>query len=197
MNEAEQTPPTVDLETAYKQLLDNLWYAQHEYHLRCDSGREGAKIACRAVAQFLYVLDRNALLAAPFMGIFGALQDLNNNVTSELFAKTKTGATRSRSSLKRHFQVTASACLEVLVQLAVPLDQAAAQVARAADKWPGKGDQRVTATTVRNWRDKARAGTELERRPFNTMCRHMMRDQQPKIIVEQLLRSGPLGIPKS
>jgi len=63
---------------AYRELLETLWYA---------SGLEGAKLACRAVAHFLWARDENPELAAPFLMIASSFTDLEQGLEPPLFSK--------------------------------------------------------------------------------------------------------------
>ena len=46
-------PPFMELEGAYKELLEGLWYAHHVFKTRGDDGREGAALGCQAVVRFI------------------------------------------------------------------------------------------------------------------------------------------------
>lgn len=190
-------PPKEDLSVALTELMENLWYAQHQFHEKGDAGREGVRIACHAVARFLAVLHVNPELAVPFLATRAALLDLEKGVTNELLSLHSGDTRRSRSASKKHFQAFASALLEVLVELGDPLDTAAAKVARAANNWAGKGSQIIKGTTVRNWRDEQRAGSSDERQSFEAMRKDLLAQPDPRKEVDRFLREGPPGIAKS
>lgn len=195
-NESESIP-VVGFDEAFRELQESLWRAQIEFHSKNDAGRSGAKLSCLAVARFLRVLDQNPLMAAPFFTIRGALDDLDRGVTAELLNRYASDSVRSRSSQKKHLQIMASACLEFLVDKGEPLDQASARVARLVNKWPGIGNQEISATTVRNWRDTIRAGAPAERRVFSQVIAYIRSCENPEQEVATLLDNGPPGIPKS
>lgn len=190
-------PPKKVLPDAYRELMENLYYAQHQFHSKGDAGREGVRIACQSVVRFLAVSHENPELAAPFLAMRAALIDLEQGIRSELLVEDAADIRRSRSAFKKHFQTLASACLEVLVQNGEGLEQAASMVARYVDKWPGKGNQLISGTTIRNWRDQQRAGSAGERKSFENIYKHMLTCPNPRKEVEKLLRGGPPGVPKS
>jgi hypothetical protein len=190
-------PVKKELPEAYKELLENLYYAQHEFHGRGDAGREGVRIACQAVVRFLAVGHINPELAAPFLAVRAALEDLENSITHELFDLDSNESRRSRSGQKKHLQAVASVCLEALVGLGDPLEQAASLVARHVGSWPGRGSQIISAKTVQNWRDQQRAGSPAERTPFETMLKDLQTRPGPRKAVMDLLLGGVPGIPKS
>jgi hypothetical protein len=190
-------PPKKSLPDAYQELLEALFYANHVFEDEEDCGRQGIVIACHAVARFIAVNHENPHLAAPLLAMRAALLGLEKGVTNPIIDSSSGDGRRSRSSLKKHAIAVAGACLEALVELGDPLDEAASRVARYASKWRGMGDQEVTATTIKNWRSTLRALPAYEHRPFDLMRKDLLTCGDPRGKVEALLRSGPPGIPKT
>jgi hypothetical protein len=190
-------PPQLELPDAYRQLLENLYYANEVFKNKGNSGREGILIACRAVTQFIMVRHENPELAAPLMALGSALIDVEHGIKSAILYPEASDGVRSRSSVKKHLVAVASVCLEVLVEKGDKLDAAAAIVARRVANWPGLGDQKVSGITIRNWRDQQRALPVNERKSFNRMKSDLLSCPDSRKAVEALLRNGPPGIPKS
>ena len=55
-------PPSKELPEAYHQLLEALFYATKVFKTKGDGGREGVRIACRAVTYFMAVGHKNPVL---------------------------------------------------------------------------------------------------------------------------------------
>jgi hypothetical protein len=190
-------PPKMDLPDAYRQLLENLYYANEIYKNNGDSGREGIRTACRALAQFIMVRHENPELAAPLLALGSALIDVEKGIKSPILYPEASVGSRSRSNVKKHLIVVASVCLEVLVENGDKLDEAAGIVARRVANWPGLGDQDVNGRTIRNWREQQRALSADERKSFDRMKSDLLSRPDTRKAVEALLRHGPPGIPKS
>jgi hypothetical protein len=189
--------PQMDLPDAYRQFLENLYFAHEVFKTKGDSGREGSRIACRAVAQFINVRHVNPELAAPFLAMLLALTDVEKGIKSEILYPEASNGSRSRDSRKKHIKAVASVCLEVLVEKGDKLDDAAAIVARRVGKWPGLGAQNVKGRTIRNWREQQSASSADERKDFDRMKSDLLSRPDPRKAVEALLQNGPPGIPKS
>jgi hypothetical protein len=190
-------PPKKDLPDAYRELLEALFCANHIFEEKEDCGREGIVIACHAVARFIAVNHENPLLVAPLLAMRAALLDLQKGVTNPIIDPSSGDGRRSRSSLKKHAITVAGACLEALVELRDPVDEAASRVARYAAEWRGMGDQPVTATTVKNWRNQQRGLPPGERKTFDLMRKDLLTCGDTRGEVEALLHNGPPGIPKT
>jgi len=190
-------PPKLELPDAYRQLLENLYYANEVFKNKGDSGREGIAIACRAVTQFIMVRHENPELAAPLMALRSALIDAEKGIKSPILYPEAGDGSRSRSSVKKHLIAVASVCLEVLVENGDKLDEAASIVARRVANWPGLGDQNVNGRTIRNWREQQRALSADERKGFDRMKSDLLSHPDTRREVENLLKNGPPGIPKS
>jgi hypothetical protein len=151
--EPEQQP--VPLEEAERLLLDRLGWAAHEYRQK-GGRRRGAKIAVSAAVLFLKERGNPPWIAAALMDIAGSLDSVDRGATPPLFSYGAIKATeRSRSPERKHIQTLAAMALEVLtIYGSDPESQsfAAKRIARAVKGWPHMGSQRVTATTVINWR---------------------------------------------
>jgi hypothetical protein len=137
--------------SANTELLERLYIAFTQFKNKGDGGREGVRLACEAVALFIAVRHENPELAAPLLAMRQALIDFDHGVQTELL--TTRPLERSRSRQKAHLKRMASACLEVLLGLGEKLPVAKSRVARAVSKWPNIGEQHITATTIKNWRE--------------------------------------------
>ena len=160
----------------------------------------GAKefvLASHAVAWFIAVTHQNPLLAAPLLALRGAILDLEKGITNPIITPGLDEGRRSRSSLKKHAITVAAICLETLVELGDPVDQAASRIARYAGEWRVMGDQPVTATTVKNWRHHQRALPAEQRKAFELMRNDLLTCGNTRGEIEALLHNGPRGIPKT
>ncbi len=138
-------PNQQDLDSAYRELLEALWFAHQVFK---KNGREGVRVACHAVARLIWVRHENPELAAPLLALRQALIDFDRGVTPELLSRDPASKERSRSSQKEHVRCLASACLDVLVELGSPLEEAAAHVARRVGQWPGLGRRRSASLVI-------------------------------------------------
>ena len=82
-------PPFKAHRSAYRELMENLYVATKTFQEEGDGGIEGAKLACRAVVRFVAVRHENPELAAPFLAIYKAFEDLEREIEPELFSRTK------------------------------------------------------------------------------------------------------------
>jgi hypothetical protein len=82
-----------------------------------ENGRfQGSILACRAVANFIYLRNGGAELAAPFLHIAEAFAELERGGKPRLFAKKTTPEKeRERSPERKHIQMLAAAALEVMI----------------------------------------------------------------------------------
>ena len=190
-------PPLKPHPEAYRELLQSLWYASHTFENEGDGGLEGAKLACRAVARFIAVRHENPVLAAPFLTIMQSFGDLQQGLDPPLFSKRLEQSERERSSQRKHLQLLAAVSMEVLMERGVGLNEAASQVARAIQKWPSFGTQKITGTTIRHWRDRIRKSTDRSNQQFRQLRNHILGQPDPKAQVRRLLRDGPPGVPTS
>jgi hypothetical protein len=176
--------------------MESLWYASEAFRDEGDGGIEGAKIACKAVARFIAVRHQNPELAAPFLALRAALEDVERGVQPELFSHDPSLKKRSRSSQRKHLQMLASVALDVLMHLRDSQDQAAARVARAVLDWPGFAPGHVTPTTIRHWRDQILAQSRNERTQFDKLRQFILAQPNPRLEIEKLLRDPP-GVAKT
>lgn len=190
-------PPKMDLPEAYRELLVALYHANSVFEEKEDCGREGIVLACHAVARFIAVNHENPLLVAPLLAIRAAVLDLQKGIANPIVDPSVSEGRRSRSAFKKHAITVASACLEALAELGDPVDEAASRVARHAAEWRGMGDQPVTATTVKNWRNQQRALPPGERKSFDLMRKDLQTCGDTRGEIEVLLRNGPPGFPKT
>lgn len=188
-------PPFMPHRAAYVELMSSLYYASALFRDEGDGGFEGAKTACRAVARFVAVRHENPELAAPFLAIFKAFEDLERGVQPELFSNAPPSE-RSRSSLRKHLQLIASVAMDILMMLGDPAPLAASHVARATASWSQLRAQQVTAETVTNWREAHRSSDHPGRAQFDEIRNHILRLDDPRAEVDRLLASPP-GVPSS
>jgi hypothetical protein len=126
-----------------------------------------------------------------------ALLDLQKGVKNPIIDPSSGDGRRSRSSLKKLAITVAAVCLEALVKLGDPVDEAASRVSRHAAKWRGMGDQSITPTTVKNWRNQQRGLLPEERKTFDLMRKDLLTCENTRGEVEALLLNGPPGFPKT
>jgi hypothetical protein len=189
-------PPFKGRIAAEFELLEALWYASKTFREEGDGGLEGCKIACRGVARFLAVRHRNPELAAPFLALHAALQDVDRGVPPELFSTDPSLRKRSRSSHRKHLRMLASVALDVLMLLGDAQQQAAREVARAVQKWPSMEPSSVTPLTIKNWRNQILASAPPERANFDQLRAYLVAPPDPRGEIEKLL-AGPPGVAKT
>jgi len=189
-------PSKKDLPHAFRELLDGLNYANHLFETKEDAGREGIATACQAVARFIAVTHQPPVLAAPLLALRAAILDLQRGVSNPIVDLNGANGRRSRSALKKHASTVAAVCLEVLVDLGDPVDEAASRVARLAANWSAWGGQQITANTIKNWRNQIRAMRADERAAFDLMRKDLL-EHGGRQAVERLLSDGPPGMPKT
>jgi hypothetical protein len=190
-------PSRKDLPEAFDELLEGLYYANRLFETKEDAGREGIATACHAVVRFIAVTHQPPLLAAPLLALRAAILDLEQGVSNPILDLNAANNRRSRSALKKHANVVAAVCLEVLVELKAPLEETASMVAQRVADWRIMGDQRVTAHTIKNWRHQYRALPAHDRRVFDLMRSDLLNLKNPRQEIERLLRDGPHGMPKT
>lgn len=184
-------PPFQDLEAAYRELLESLWYASQLFENEGDGGLAGAKLACRAVARFIGVRHENPWLASPFLTMMQSFDDLQRGLDPPLFSKNVEPKERERSSQRKHLQMLAVVATEVLRKLGIRSRDAGQQVAAAVQKWPGFSAQAVSSTTIRNWRDQVRRPTDVRNAQFQQLRDHILGQPDPMAEVRGLLRQPP------
>jgi hypothetical protein len=184
------------LPEAFRELLEGLYYANHLFETKEDAGRNGIDTALRAVVHFLWVTGQPPTLAAPLMALRAAIRDLEQGVANPIISPDATAGRRSRSALKKHASTVAAVCLEVLVDLGDPVDEAASRVARLAANWSILRGQQITANTIKNWRNQIRAMQAVERGAFDLMRKDLL-EHGGRQEVERLLSDGPPGMPKT
>ena len=170
-----------------------------------ENGRfQGSVLACRAVAGFIHRRGGGAELAAPFLHIAAAFEELERGGKPKLFSKKSTpDKERERSPERKHIHMLAAAELEVLVKLEPrsmdirKRNVAADKIARHVNRWLGMGAQQVTGQTIVAWRNQQRSSSKASRRPFENLVAHILAEPNPRKTVEELLSSGPPGYWKS
>ncbi|MGO9235095.1 MAG: hypothetical protein ACLP4V_13885 [Methylocella sp.] len=189
-------PPFKTKGPAYAELLTSLYLAAQQFENEGDGGIGGAISACRAVARFIAMRHVAPPLAAPFLELAGALKDLQAGKNPELFSPKEAIRTRPRTSRRKHLQTLAAAAMHVLMQKGLDQRAAALKVARAAANWPGFDGPKVSATTIRHWREDQLSASTEERRAFDQICSHLLDMSDPIQEIEKLLARPP-GIPKT
>lgn len=189
-------PPFTGHRAAYRELLQSLWYAADRFESEGDGGIEGAKLACRAIVRFIGVRHENPWLAAPFLEMKAAFEDLEQGLDPPLFSNDVRLRERERSSRRKHLQMLAGVAMDALMKRGIRSEVSARQVAAAAEKWPWFGAQKVSATTVRNWRDRVRRNTDPRNRQFQELRDHILGQPDPEAEIRKLLCRPP-GVPSS
>lgn len=153
----------------------------------------GAEHACRAVGRYLYRLDLGAELAIPFLQLTKAFEDLQKGIAPPLFKRGKNPSERDRSSERKFHQMWAAALLDALMERGEDKAIAAARVARCANAWPNFRSQKLSATTIDNWRDAISASERAERRQYEEIRYALSVDPNAKLMIEAVLKHGPPG----
>jgi hypothetical protein len=188
-------PPFKSHRRAYRELMEKLWYAADLYRNEGDGGLDGARTACLAVKDFIAVRHENPELAAPFLAIAQALQDLEQGVAPDLFSTSVTPRQRSRSSEHRRLQVLAASLLDILMHLDKLTDSPAGHdhhagtVAKHVRKWPGMSG--VEAVTIINWRNLIQRRPPVEQQQFEAIKLHILNQSNPQSEVAKLLKNPP------
>jgi hypothetical protein len=198
-------PDKIGPDEVEKEFAETLRQAAYIFEKEKDGRFQGTTLACRAVARFIHQRGGGAELAAPFLQIAAAFEDLARGGTPRLFAKKSVAPKeRQRSPERKHIHRLAAAALEVLVGLSSrgsrvwsedkqQRTSTANKVARHVNKWPGMSRQRVTGSTVIGWRNQQRRLSKDARKPFDLVVEKILTEPDPQKAVEQLLRSGPPG----
>jgi hypothetical protein len=206
---AENPNPATKPDEVEREFAETLRVAAFIFEKEENGRFQGSILACRAVARFIYQRNGGAELAAPFMQIAAAFEELERGGKPKLFSKKSApDRERERSPERRHIHMLAAAALEVMVKLeprsikisdaeTSKRDAAAARIARHVNRWPGMGAQQVTDRTIIAWRNQQRSLGKSARKPFDTVVAKMLAEPNPRKTVDQLLRSGPLGHWKS
>ena len=188
---------------------ENLRQAAYVFEKEENGRFRGSIMACKAVARFVYQRNGGAELAAPFMQIAAAFEELERGGKPKLFSKKSVpNRERERSPERRHIHMLAAAALEVMVKLeprsikisdaeTSKREAAAARIARYVNRWPGMGAQQVNGSTIIAWRNHQRGLSKSDRKPFDTVVAKILAEPNPRKTVDLLLRSGPPGLFKS
>lgn len=189
------SPPFKAHRRAYRELMQKLWYANELFRNEGDGGLEGAKTACLAIKDYIAVRHENPELAAPFISIAQAFEDLERGITPEIFSTDVRPKKRPRSSEHRRLQIFAAALLDVsmVVENSAPAsrnrDQVASWIADSVRRWPGM--TRVDAVTVINWRDQMHKKPWHEQQQFDAIRSHLLGLSNPRLKVEEILKYPP------
>jgi len=197
-------PPKKDLPEAFRELLENLNFANHLYETDEDVGRKGIVTACHAVARFIAVTHQPPLLVAPLLAIRAAILDLEQGVRNPIIDLDGGKGRRSRSAPKKQAFMLAAVCLEVLVELGDPVDEAPTQGAPKANRLRNNPGQKVrqnnleiSQNTVKNWRNVLRGAPANERAAFDQMRSYLLTCDNARAEIDKFLRDGPPGLPKT
>jgi hypothetical protein len=188
-------PPFKSHRRAYRELMEKLWYAADLFRNEGDGGLDGARTACLAVKDFIAVRHENPELAAPFLAIAQAFEDLEQGVAPDLFSTSVTPRQRSRSSEHRRLQILAASLLDVLIYLDKIADsprgrdRLASMVAGHVRDWPGM--ERAKAITIINWRDQIQKRPASEQQQFEAIKHHILSHPDPQSEVANLLKDPP------
>ncbi len=186
------------LQEAYDILLQELWVASDAYKNASDDGRTGLALAAKSVALFLARRWENPDLAAPFMNLARSLVDLQRGKKPPLLSVGKMGRRRPRSSAADHQRMCAAALLEVKVNsFHEEPESAAREVARKCAQWPGFDGAGLSFHTIVEWRSDWRSKTSADRVQFDKIVARLSHSENPKRAVDQMLKNGPPGTPKS
>jgi hypothetical protein len=143
------------------------------------------------------VRHEKAELAAAFLAIKTAFEDLSKGITPELFSVHSSVKERSRSSQRKQIQLMAAVSMEVLMELGSSRQEAARLVAKKVAKWPQLVANKITPITVRNWRDTYRSERGPLHHQFLRLTEHILGGTDPRTEIEWLLSEGPPGVPSS
>jgi hypothetical protein len=189
-----------------QEFAETLRQAAFIFEKETDGRFQGTILACRAVARFIHLRGGGAELAAPFLHIAEAFEELRRGGNPSLFEKRSVPEKeRQRSPERKHIHMLAAAALEVLVKLTRRGDNvwgehtrkredAADKIARYVNKWPGMTAQEVTGLTVIAWRRHQRSLRNGDRKPFDTVVEKILGEPNPSKTVMDLLRAGPPGL---
>ncbi len=158
-----------------------------------DGGRKGVAIACIALARLLHDCNVSPEYAVPFQHLRVALMDFERGITPHLLSKDPNSQKRGRSTLHSWQTMFAAVCLEVLRELGDRRDDAATQIARHVNRWPGFGIADVSAQTIINWRNSYRRepASAQKSREFQMLKAQFLSEKSPRARVEEFLKKGP------
>jgi hypothetical protein len=177
--------------------MTGLWQAQQSHKTHGDGGIRGCVAACGEVIRFLQARQENPELGAPFIDIVRAFQTLQRRVIPELVSLDQNRPrSRSRSSRRKHQQLWAAVCVEILMKHESSRDAAEAKVARHVAKWHGMQADQISPTTIRNWRSMHTASGSATRKHFLLLCRDVEARPDPVGFVLEVLKTGAPGIPQ-
>jgi hypothetical protein len=98
-----------------QEFAESLRQAAYVFENEKDGRFRGSILACRTVARFIYQRNGGAELAAPFLQIATAFEDLERGGKPRLFSEKSTPEKeRERSPERKHIQLLAAVALEVL-----------------------------------------------------------------------------------
>jgi hypothetical protein len=187
----EGAPEFQELKPAYDDFVESMRVAS--WIFETEDAVEGCTIALHAAIRFLGV--RHLPYWTVFAGIQGAFRDLERGVDPELFSRSKEVRRRPRSSVARHAQLVAAACMGGLMDEGDSLETAARRVARAAKGWNQFAGMSITHHTIRNWRDAVLNEEDERHLHYLRMIESLKKNIRPRDAIETILKNGPPGSP--
>src|SRR4051794_22399977 len=101
-----------------QELMETLRCAAFIFEREKDGRFHGSVLACKAVASFIYQKGAGAELAAPFLQIAEAFNELERGGKPRLFLKKSVPEKeRERSPERKHIHKLAAAALEVMIRV--------------------------------------------------------------------------------
>jgi hypothetical protein len=184
------------LAPAYRELLTNLYLASYAWREEGDGGIKGAQLACRAIVRFVGVRHQNPELAAPFLDLLAAFEDLRTNLDPELFSNQLKVRERPRTTRGWHLRMLASVAMDVLMELGDSKNVAANVVARHVAHWPGVGSKTISAGTIARWRHEYAGLGTRKNYQFHLLRDHILEQPDARRTVERFLKE-PRVLPKN
>lgn len=195
-----RSAPQVPVEPAEEALFESLEVTAAENISAEDFGRKAAREALQACLKFAHDRGLSGQALKILADLIEALDDVDRGVLPEIFdpqACKRAGATGrkqwSRSTAARQVPLYAAALLGTLLQKGIPRPEAAAKVARAAQKWPRHSAGVIKASTVINWRDEfLQAGpSSPQRQSYNATVKMLSEGPRSVEIFAGILQDGP------
>jgi hypothetical protein len=188
-------PAYQELSQAYDQLIASLWRAYETYRNEGDGGLKGCMLACQSVKHFIGVGHLAPEIAVPFLQVEKAFDDVMNGRSPELFSKERDDRPRSRSGYRKHEQLWAAVCLEMLHRWGDRLEPAAAKVARHVANWSYMKGDTINVVTIINWRKDMRRLSDPRHHQYLIICSDVDQRQDSRQLIQEVLRAGPPDMP--
>jgi hypothetical protein len=171
--------PFMPIEAAYRNLMQELFYAHDLFKSKGDGGVIGCITGCEAIIHFLRARHENPELGNVFIQIMKAFKSAQEGKYSEQFEVRRPDTTpksraRSQSRLRRDQRLWAAVCAEMRMKWGASREEATAKVARYVAKWPYMKDSRTTALTIRNWRNDFSQASHPAHQQYLLICNHVL-----------------------